>query len=569
MTNVTMQNEALGHLNRGLTFGHQGNLVEAASCFRRSLKANPAYPEAFYALGVSLRELAMKTGDPKGLSDASTCFRNALKFKPGYFEALYNLGVELGRNQGTLSEAISCYRRALAINPSFPDTHNNLGLALLATGETKDAVSCFRYVVKTNPRHPAAHSNLLFALTHSADFPAKECVLAARHYGQVFSKRGVANHMAWRFDPSPKRLRVGVVSGDLRDHPVGHFLEGFLANVNPLLLELFAYSTVPQTDSLTARIKPRFAAWRSLVGVGDEAAAQLIRDDGVHVLLDLAGHTANNRLPMFALRAAPVQASWLGYFATTGVATMDYLIADPWTLPPTEEQYFTEKIWRLPETRLCFTPPEIDVPVAPLPALTKGHVTFGCFNSIAKLNDKVIALWSQVLCAIPDSSLFLKARQLADAAAMEKLVERFAAAGVAANRLRLEGPSPRADYLAAYGQVDIGLDPFPFTGGTTTAESLWMGVPVLTLAGDRFLARQGVGLLMNAGLTDWVANNAIDYVAKAVEKSRDLAGLASLRSGLRHQVATSPLFDASRFARHFEQAMWEMWTVHSGKKPSD
>lgn len=561
-----MHNEALGHLNRGLTFGHQGKLIEAASCFRKSLKANPAYPEALYALGVSLRELALKSGDLKGLSDAISCFRNALKFKPNYFEALYNLGVELGRSQATLNEAITCYRRAIIIAPGFLDAYNNLGHALLATGETKEAVSYFRRVVKANPRHPAAHSNLLYALTHNADFSAKECLSAARQYGEVFSKRGVVNPMAWRYEPLPNRLRVGVVSGDLRDHPVGRFLEGFLKNVNPLILELFAYPTLPQTDKLTTRIKPCFAAWRSLVGVGDEAASQMIREDGVHVLLDLAGHTANNRLPMFAGRAAPVQASWLGYFATTGVATMDYLIADPWTLPPSEEQYFTEKIWRLPETRLCFTPPEIDVPVAQLPALAKKHITFGCFSSIAKLNDNVIALWSQLLHAIPDSRLFLKARQLADAAVRKKLLERFAVTGVGADRLLLEGPSPRADYLAAYGQVDIGLDTFPFTGGTTTAESLWMGVPVLTLAGDCFLARQGIGLLMNAGLTDWVANNPIEYVAKAVEKSRDLSGLASLRSALRHQVATSPLFDASRFARQFEQAMWDMWAVHSGKK---
>jgi predicted O-linked N-acetylglucosamine transferase (SPINDLY family) len=265
---------------------------------------------------------------------------------------------------------------------------------------------------------------------------------------------------------------------------------------------------------------------------------------------------------MFAWKPAPVQASWLGYFATTGVAAIDYLIADPWTLPPSEDAHFTEQIWRLPETRLCFTPPEADVAVSPLPALTNGHVTFGCFNNLTKMNDGVVALWSRVLQAVPGSRLRLKAKQLDEASVRASVLERFAAQGIGAERLVLEGRSRRADYLASYGQVDIGLDPFPFTGGTTSAESLWMGVPVLTLAGDRLVSRQGVGLMMNAGLADWVALDADDYVARAVAHAADLPRLAALRSGLRQQVQASPIFDAQRFAPLFEavlRGMWRRW----------
>jgi protein O-GlcNAc transferase len=262
-----------------------------------------------------------------------------------------------------------------------------------------------------------------------------------------------------------------------------------------------------------------------------------------------------------------VQLSWLGYFATTGVAAVDYFIADPWTLPPDQEAYFTEKIWRLPETRLCFTPPKADVAVGPLPALSNGYVTFGSFNNLSKMNDAVVTLWAQVLHAVPGSRLFLKYQQLAEASVRQSTCERFAVHGISPGRLIFEDYVPRANYLAAYQRVDIALDPFPFPGGTTTVEALWMGVPVLTLAGERFLSRQGVGLLMNAGLPEWVASDPRDYVARAVAHAGDLQDLASLRNGLRQQVLASPIFDSPRFARHFEAALRTMWQKWCDAQP--
>ncbi|MFI4941340.1 MAG: tetratricopeptide repeat protein, partial [Burkholderiales bacterium] len=298
------------------------------------------------------------------------------------------------------------------------------------------------------------------------------------------------------------------------------------------------------------------------MGLSDALLAQKIRDDGIDILIDLSGHTAHNRLPMFAWKPAPVQVSWLGYFATTGVAAIDYLIADPCSLPEAEEANFTETIWRLPETRLCFTPPDVNVEVSPLPALANGngHITFGCFNNLGKMNDAVMALWAKLLHAVPQSRLFLKARQLNDAAVRQSVLQGFAVHGIAADRLVLESSSPRAAYLSAYHRVDIALDPFPFPGGATTAEALWMGVPVLTMAGEHFLARQGMSLLSNAGLPEWVAADAADYVARAVSYAGDLQRLAALRKGLRQQVLASPLFDAPRFARHFATALRGMWT---------
>jgi predicted O-linked N-acetylglucosamine transferase (SPINDLY family) len=254
-----------------------------------------------------------------------------------------------------------------------------------------------------------------------------------------------------------------------------------------------------------------------------------------------------------------VQASWLGYLATTGVSAIDYIIADVWTLPESEEPYFTEKVWRLPESYLCFTPPADSVDVGPLPAIHNGYITFGSFNNLTKMNDTVVALWSQILAAIPDSRLYLKAKQLKEASVRQSVVERFAGHGIDAGRLILEGPVPRTDYLKPFQRVDIALDPLPYPGITTSVENLWMGVPVLTLAGKSFLSRQGVGLLMNAGLPEWIAEDADDYVVRAVLHASDLQKLSLLRNNLRQQVLASPIFDAPRFAKHFEAALRRMW----------
>ena len=327
-------------------------------------------------------------------------------------------------------------------------------------------------------------------------------------------------------------------------------------------LELFAYSNHLETDALTERIKSCCRGWHTVHSLSDEHLAQLVRNDSIDILIDLSGHTGDNRLPMFAWKPAPVQVTWLGYFATTGVAAIDYLIADPWTLPDSEEVNFSETIWRLPETRLCFTPPAEALEVAPLPALSNDFITFGCFNNLTKMNDQVVALWARIFVAIPNSRLFLKSQPLGEASVQQSVSKRFADHGIDPQRLILEPYVPRGNYLAAYNQVDIALDPFPFPGGTTTVEALWMGVPVLTLAGKHFLARQGVGLLMNAGLPEWVASDRENYVALAVQHASDPHRLATLRAGLRQQVLASPIFDAARFARHFEAAlrgMWEQW----------
>jgi predicted O-linked N-acetylglucosamine transferase (SPINDLY family) len=532
---------------------------DALPALQKASHLMPDDAEAHSNLGAALQDLGQ-------LDAAAASCRRALEIKPDLVGAHNNLGLVL-QSLGQLDDAEASYRRALEIKPDFVEAHNNLGVVLQSLGQLDDAEASYCRALGINPDFTMAHSNVLYVHSYLADQSATESLAEARHFGALVARQA-RPHTAWPNIPDPnRRLRVGLVSGDLREHPVGFFVESVLATLKSKAagrLEVFAYASHFRADAVTEGIKASCCGWRSAVGLSDENLAQRIRDDGIDILIDLSGHTAYNRLPLFAWKPAPVQATWLGYFATTGVTAIDYLIADPWTLPETEEANFTEKIWRLPETRLCFTPPNVGVEVVPLPALSNGYITFGCFNNLTKMNDDVVALWGRVLAAVPGSRLFLKAKQLREASVRQSIVERFSANGVAADRLILEGSTPRAEYLATYQRVDIALDPFPYTGGATSAEALWMGVPVLTLAGERFLSRQGIGLLMNAGLPEWIAADADDYVARAVSHASDLQRLAALRGGLRQQVLASPIFDATRFAHHFEAAMRGMWREWCG-----
>jgi predicted O-linked N-acetylglucosamine transferase (SPINDLY family) len=330
---------------------------------------------------------------------------------------------------------------------------------------------------------------------------------------------------------------------------------------------MHAYPTREVEDDLTARIKPAFSTWTRIAGLSDEAAAARIRADHIDVLLDAAGHTIYNRLPLFAWKPAPLQASWPGYFASTGVRAIDYVIGDRHVLPPAEAAHFTERPWHLPDSYLCFTPPAEPIDVGALPMLANGHPTFGYFGKLAKITDRVVAVWSRVLQSVAGAKLFVKAEHLDDPQEQQALAARFAAHGIDARRLILEGRAPRAEYLAAYRRVDLMLSPFPYPGGTTTAEALWMGVPVLRRRGDRFLSHITESLLHAAGLPEWIADDDDAYVAQAVARVGKPAELAVLRTTLRARLLASPLCDALRFARHFEDALHGMWAQHVEAAP--
>lgn len=539
--------------NLGVALQGLGHLDDAVISFNKALRIKPDYPEALSNLGNALESLGR-------VDEAIVAIKKAVKLRPEYSEAHNNLGNAL-QSIGRYEEAVNCFSKALELNPKFADAFNNIGNAWQALGNLDEAASSLTRAVELKPDYSIAHSNLLFTLQHMNDISNAELVQAAIQFGESFNRSEIKDQEHSEIKKR-SRLKIGLVSGDLRNHPVGFFIVDVLKSIvsDPSSrIDFVVFQTQLGADELTDRIKACCQSWHSAAGLSDEALAQLVKSHEIDILIDLSGHTAHNRLPMFAFRPAPVQVSWLGYFATTGLAEMDYFIADPWTAPAEEDALFVEELWRLPETYLCFSQPALDIDVGPLPAITEGHITFGCFNGLRKLNGKVIDLWVQILNAVPSSKLFLKCAQLKDKSTQDVVLKQFADRGIVAERLVLEGPSPRSELLASYNRVDIALDPFPYPGGTTSVESLWMGAPVITMKGDRFLARVGETIAQNIGMPEWIATSSDDYVAKAVVLSRDLNRLSSARAGLRQKIEASPLFDAPRFARHFSEAMWAMW----------
>jgi predicted O-linked N-acetylglucosamine transferase (SPINDLY family) len=358
-------------------------------------------------------------------------------------------------------------------------------------------------------------------------------------------------------------LTIGYVSADFMAHPVAYFMGALLAAHDRRRFRVICYASVRGPDAVTRQVRKVAPEWRDVAHLGDEKLATLIAEDGVDILVDLGGHTASSRLTMFALKPAPVQVSYLGYPNTTGLAAIDYRLTDAWADPPgLTDRWHTEQLIRLPGGFLSYTPPANLPDVAPLPAASNGFVTFGSYNNFAKTSQSTIALWTAVLDAVPNSRLLLKASFLDDPGTAAEIIALFAAAGSDPQRITLRGRTRgHLDHIRSYGALDIALDPHPYNGTTTTCEALWMGVPVLTLAGDRHSSRVGTSILTAAGLDDFIAVSPEDYVARARSLSSDLQGLASLRLRLREQVAASPLADPKRLARAIEAAYLRLWRL--------
>lgn len=543
--------------NIGVALKGQGQLEQAQEYFLKSISRKPDFALAYLNLGT------VQFMHERFQQAIENC-KQALALDPDLYDAANNLGAAY-QQLGMFSQARDSYQNAIAIEPGNADAYNNLGNVLSNLGLHAEASTSYRKALELKPDYAVAFSNLLFTHNYSADGSPEELFKEALAFGKL-TRQLASPFSSWNCSTDLDRaLRIGLVSGDLVQHPVGFFLESILGELAGGVrgsLEFFTYHNHWRVDPLTERLKAHCRQWQTIYTWSDKQVAEQIRADGIDILIDLSGHTGKNRLPVFAWRPAPVQITWLGYFATTGMSEIDYLIADPWTLPVDEERYFSEKVIRLPHTRLCFTPPREGIRPAFLPALNNGYVTFGCQNNLSKLTDDVVELWSSILTSVPGSRLLIKARQLEEGSVRKALLERFTRQGIAEERLALEPPSDRAGYFATYNRIDIALDPFPYPGGTTTVEALWMGVPVLTLRGERFLGRQGVGLLQNAGLPRWIANNREHYLELAIAHAGNLVELSKLRHGLREQLLKSPIFDAHDFAKHFEQTLrkaWQTW----------
>jgi predicted O-linked N-acetylglucosamine transferase (SPINDLY family) len=543
--------------NLGVALHELGRAKEAEAIFSKAIGLEPNYAAAHYNLANTYKDGGRQ-------EDARVSYERAIALNPNYAEAHCNLGIVL-KNLCRLDESEASSNRALELKPDFTQAHNNLGTTLIKLRRLDESEASYLRAITLEPNYLIAHSNLLFQLG-SMNFDATRYQVHARKFSEILNELG-SRFTSWLYSRDSECLRIGFVSGDFGSHPVGYFIEGLLLQLQSSSIELHAYSTAErQGDQITEELKKLFHSWTPLRRLSDEEAAQKIHKDGVHILIDLSGHTAKNRLGIFAWKPAPIQVSWLGYFASTGLPEMDYILGDPYVTPDEESDHFIEKIWQLPESYLCFTPPKVDLKVSDLPALSNGFVTFGCFNKLERMTDDVVSVRAKILHAVPGSKLFLKDKQLDHQTGRDRVLARFLGHGITAERLILEGKSPREEYLACYHRVDISLSPFPYGGGTTSAEGLWMGVPVIAKSGSYFLSHLGESIAHNSGLIDWIADDEVTYVAKAVQFSSDLKALATLRSGLREQVLQAPLFNTQRFVRHFEEAVWSMRRLLDGEQ---
>ncbi|PXW22415.1 tetratricopeptide repeat protein [Paraburkholderia caballeronis] len=499
---------------------------------------------------------------------AAECFSLATQLQPDYADAYNNLGTAQ-RALKQYHDAVQSFCKVLELQPQNGRAYNNLANALLELNELPAALEAWAIAHQLAPDYPEPLSNRLFALHYENQMSPEQYLADARYFGDLVG-RAAQPFRSWLVTTTPRTdrpLRVGIVSGDLRRHPVGYFLASVVGALDKQRIELFGYPTRMNEDELTESIKPHFSQWQSIATMSDIAAAQQVRGDQIDILIDASGHTTSNRLSLFAWKPAPIQVSWPGYFASTGLATMDYVLGDPHVLPEGEEAHFVEKPWRLPDSYLCFTPPQEAPEVGPLPMTKNGFITFGYFGRLTKVTDSVIAAWAEILRRVPGAQLFIKSAQLDFEDVRDMTVARFAAQGIGADRLLLEGFSGRDLYLDAYNRVDVTLSPFPYPSGTTAAESLWMGVPVLCRKGDRFSSHIAESILHTAGLGDaWIANDQQDYIGKAVALASDASRLAVLRASLRAQTLASPLCDAPRFARNLESALHAMWDDYIAKR---
>jgi protein O-GlcNAc transferase len=564
-----------------------GHLAEGFALYERIVDAAPHDAEAAFALGnLALRlqdvERAARylsqaiARDPTiaayhvqlgnaltalgRLDEAADAVRRALVIAPCLAEAHCNLGCILIR-QGDAASAMAHLRRAIEIDPRFAGAHQNLGAALFGQGRISDAVGSFRHAIASDPMLAPAYASLGMCLSFLPDVGYGLIADTARRWSQLLPRPAEQPAHANSAVPH-RRLRIGYVSADFRIHAVASFIESVLAAHDGSAIETFCYSNTRDEDDTTVRIKGLVDGWRSIVALGDDAAAALIRADRIDILVDLSGHTEGERLALFVRKPAPIQCTWLGYWATTGLPEIDYIIADRFVVPVGHERHYSEKPFRLPDSYLCFTPPALLIAVSDPPALRNGFITFGSCNNILKINTGVIALWSRLLSEVPRSRLVLRAAFLGVAAVREEIARQFAAVGVAPERLDLLGGIDRAGLLATYNDIDIALDPFPYGGGTTTAEALWMGVPVVSLRGDRFSGRVGESILTSVGLPGLVAADAEGYIATAAALAANPSHLGYLRARLRGMVVGSSLCDAERFTRHLEAAyrsMWQSW----------
>jgi predicted O-linked N-acetylglucosamine transferase (SPINDLY family) len=522
-----------------------GDLAAGIASLKRAVALRPDAFEVEIDLGKALY-------DAVALEDAERHLRHALDLAPLSAEVHIRLG-NLYRRQQRHDEALAAYRRAVKLDAGIAQAHNNLGTLLAELGDGEAALAALRQALALAPDRPSTWSNLLLASSWSDRLPAAEIAAEHRAYGRHFGAQiqPMAPIAVRPF--RARRLKIGYVSSDFRGHAVAVFMQPLLTHHDRQRFEIYGLYNFTADDEVTAHIRRLVEHFVPVAGMTDGELAEWIRGEGIDILVDLNGHTAHNRLPLFLLKPAPIQVTWLGYLATTGLPTMDYRLTDARADPPGRtDSLHTETLWRLPDSLWCYEPHRFAPAVAPLPALRTGHLTFASLNNPAKVSATILGLWARILQAVSDARLLL-IRSALDARTAE-LERFFAGRGVDPRRVEFLARRSTADYLALYDSVDVALDTWPCAGGTTTCDALWMGVPTITLAGERSFSRSGASVLAVVGMPELVTETADDYVARATALAENLPGLATLRDTLRERVRASPLVDARRFASAIEHA---------------
>jgi protein O-GlcNAc transferase len=568
-----------------------GRLAEAERGYRAILQREPAHADSLHLLGV----LALQVGNLDGAlalvqraatlrpdaavcrnslgqvierlgreDAAARCYEAAIALDPRYAEAHNNLGYLYAR-QDRLADAESLYRAAIELDAGYAEPHTNLGNLLKDRGEIDAAIGCYRRAIELRPDLSALHSNLLLSLHYHpgyspADLEREHRTWAERHVTPLLAARRSHENAA-----EPERpLRVGYVSPDFREHPVARFVLPLFREHDRRQFEVFAYSDVTDPDAVTGLLRGHVDQWRDVATLKDELLADVVRADGIDLLVDLAAHSGRNRLLTFARKPAPVQVTYLAYCSTTGVDAIDYRVTDRFLDPPEAPEHYAETSIRLPHCYWCYSAPPLAETGPPTPQRRAGPPTFGCLNNFAKVSDLTLDLWMALLQRIPEARLLAYARTEAH---RDRVRRALRAAGVAESRATFAGRQSLADYLDTYRSIDVGLDPHPYGGGTTTCDALWMGVPVVSLAGNTAVSRAGSTLLSNIGLEHLVARSKEQYVELAAGLIRDAEGLAALRRQLRERIESSPAMDAKQFVGDLEAAFRAAWRAWCERRP--
>jgi protein O-GlcNAc transferase len=535
----------------------RGRFGEAAEACRRAVALRPDRGESHVNLGNILQRL-------RKFDESMACYRRALELKPNDVEALSNLGNGL-RNSGRLDEAMAAFQACVALQPNFHVAQCNLGNALKDAGQIVQAIECYRRAVEIRSTDVISHSNLAYSVYYHPDYDSAAILAEARGWDAIHAQSlaGGGDHENNR-DPE-RRLRIGYVGADFREHCQSLFTIPLFAHHDRDRFEIFCYANVEIPDLTTKRIRGLVDCWRDTVDLSDSEVAGLVGIDQIDILVDLTMHMSNGRPLSLARKPAPVQVAYLAYPGTTGLSAIDYRLTDPYLDPPGEtDADYVEQSLRLPDTFWCYDPLS-DTPVTnSLPLITERRVTFGCLNNFCKVSDPTLALWSKVLQAVDGSRLLLLAPV---GAARQRVLDRLREENIDLARIDFVEHRPRAKYLELYHRIDVCLDTLPYNGHTTSLDSYWMGVPVVTRVGHTVVGRAGYSQLMNLGLSELVAWSDDEFVSIAARLAADQSRLAHMRTTLRGRMERSPLMDAPRFARNIEAAyreIWQRWCASGG-----